>query len=208
MKKNTMLRQRTRFGAVLTLLLGIGVAQANTYTVTSTTEDATPAACSGSALSFTCTTLRDAINAANNDGNVDTINFSVSGTVPLGSTLPSITGTLTIDGTSQSITISGSSYRVLINSGMLTFKALTIAASNCSLCTGAGIYNFGGTLAVINSTFLSNSAADGGAIAAELGTLTVINSTFTNNSAGTNGYGGAIFSPAQTTVTNSTFYGN
>src|SRR5580658_9284814 len=60
--------------------------------------------------------LRDAITAANtmtatNDcaagTGTDTVNFSVSGTITLGSTLPQIANSLTIDGTGRSITISG-----------------------------------------------------------------------------------------------------
>lgn len=71
MTKNNMRKQLTLLGAALTLLLGFGVAQANTYIVT-TTADTNDGSCTASLCS-----LRDAINAANGDTGADTINFSI-----------------------------------------------------------------------------------------------------------------------------------
>ena len=80
----------------------------NTITVNNTTD---PASTSGNGF---CT-LREAINNANaksdttggdcaaGTGN-DTIVFSVSGTIPLGSSLPAIQNNLTIDGSGQTVT--------------------------------------------------------------------------------------------------------
>ena len=98
--------------------LAAGIVQAATITVNSL-ADPNPGT--------TLCVLRDAITAANTEAAVngcpagsgtDTINFSVSGTIDLGSTLPTITNTspnsLTIDGSGQSITISGQNlYRVM-----------------------------------------------------------------------------------------------
>ena len=98
--------------------LATRIAHATTITVNSL-DDPNPGT--------TLCVLRDAITAANTKAAVngcaagsgtDTINFSVSGTIDLGSTLPTITNTppnsLTIDGTGQSITISGQNlYRVM-----------------------------------------------------------------------------------------------
>ncbi|ABU58935.1 beta strand repeat-containing protein [Roseiflexus castenholzii] len=170
--------------------------------------------------------LREAILAANNDSAYnslsgcgaassldDTITFSVSGTIVLGSTLPAIVsgqGTLTIDG-GGSITVSGNnSVRVMVvNSGAdLTLRNITIA-NGSSGGFGGGIYNNGGTLTVESSTFSANSAGFGGGIFnASGGTLTVTNSTFSNNSATLGGFGGGIFNAGTLTVTNSTFSGN
>ncbi|MCS6941174.1 MAG: CSLREA domain-containing protein, partial [Roseiflexus sp.] len=148
-------------------------------------------------------TLREAILAANNapanancgagsDSN-DTITFSVSGTIPLGSVLPNIVsgqGTLTIDG-GGSVTISGNNaVRVMtVDSGAdLTLRNLTVANAS-TILSGGGVAN-SGTLTVINSSFSGNNAGSGGGIVnLGSGTLTVSNSTFSNNSAT---FGGGI----------------
>ncbi|MCX7791115.1 MAG: CSLREA domain-containing protein [Chloroflexaceae bacterium] len=166
-------------------------------------------------------TLREAILAANNapaNANCgagsaanDTITFSVSGTITLGLFLPNIVsgaGTLTIDGSGQTITISGNNaVRVMIvDSGAdLTLRNLTITNASTPL-SGGGVVN-SGTLTVSNSTFSGNSAGSGGGIVnLSSGTLTVINSTFSGNSAN---FGGGIDNAGGTvTVTNSTFSGN
>jgi hypothetical protein len=105
----------------------LGVAS-NIITVSNTAD---PASTSGNGF---CT-LREAIDNANSPGTdttggdcaagtgTDTINFSVSGTITLGSTLPAIANSspnsLTIDGSGQTITIDGAnSYQVFgVNSG-------------------------------------------------------------------------------------------
>jgi uncharacterized repeat protein (TIGR01451 family) len=232
-------RKLTLFGAALTLLLGLGVAQAqNTYTVTTANDDASAAACSGTAPTFTCATLRDAIAAANADGLSDTINFSVSGTTTLSSTLPNITDTLTITGAGQSITLSGNNISqvqafevggeavvavnnltiadfngannsAITNGGTLTLTNSTFSGNSTNF-EGGAIYN-GGTLTVTNSTFSGNSTAgglDGGGAIYNDGTLTVTDSTFSGNSTGHEG--GAIYSSfyGTLTVTDSTFSGN
>jgi predicted outer membrane repeat protein len=206
-------------------------ASGNTITVNNLTD---PASTSGNGF---CT-LREAINNANSPGTdttggdcvvgtgTDTINFSVSGTITLAQgELPTL-NTLTIDGTSQTITVDGANaYTVLaVNSGAtLTVNDLTIAHGNAS-SLGGGIDNEGGTLTVTNSTFSSNSApnGDGGGIYSGIcsgvvlmcsgGTLTVTNSTFSSNSAldgnasTSEGYGGGIAIVGGTlTVSNSTF---
>jgi hypothetical protein len=160
--------------------------------------------------------LSDAIAAANGKTGVqgcaagtgtDTIDFSLSGTITLTSSLPAIAINLTIDGRGQAITVDGaSSFQILsVNPGAtLNLQNLTIA-HGFSSGDGGGIDNTG-TLTVTNITFYDNSAdEDGGGIYNEVGTLTVANSTFSDNSAGD---GGGIDSFGTLTVTNSTFYGN
>lgn len=192
-------------GAALALLLGAGAAQAARYTVINT-NDSGPGS------------LRDAITQANDTpGVADTIDFSVSGTIVLASTLPTITDVLEIDGTGQGITISGNdAVRVMQNDSALTLIELTIANGRCSAPScgeGAGVFSRG-TLAVTNSTFSGNTTTGvirGGAISAS-GALTISNSTFSGNTA-LRSSGGAIFvnrlrpgSPL--VVTNSTFVNN
>ena len=100
----------------LLMVLGAGTAQANTIVVNSL-ADPNPGT--------TLCVLRDAITAANTETAVngcpagsgtDTINFSVGGTIELGSTLPTITNTspnsLTIDGSGQAITINGQEFSI------------------------------------------------------------------------------------------------
>jgi hypothetical protein len=84
--------------------------------------------------------------------------------------------------------------------------------------TGGGIYNFSGTVSIINSTFSGNKASrdayykgEGGAIY-NSGVLTVIDSTFSGNNLGSysglhgGGSGAAIFSDGAITITDSTFH--
>ena len=203
-------------------------------------------------------TLHDAITSANSlsatngcsagDGN-DLINFVVSSTISLQGTLPTITRTLVIDGTGQTLTIDGgSSNRIMsVGSGaVVTVKNLTLAHGG-GVPFGAAIDNEGGNLTingctfsnntailvssqvpyggailsesaaqaavlnVMNSTFSTNSAQRGGAIANLNGNLIVSASTFTSNttSGDTGVVGGAILSGTGTaSVTNSTFTKN
>ncbi len=167
-------------------------------------------------------TLREAIQEANNDADTDcpgspspaadTITFSVSGTITLGSTLPNIVdaptaGALTIDGGGH-ITISGDNLvQVMwVNSGAnLTLQNLTIA-DGYTLGVGGGIDNDSGALTVTDSTFSNNSADYGGGIDNDSGALTVTDSTFSNNSAD---YGGGIYNyNGALTVTDSAFSNN
>ncbi len=181
MKKRLM-----TLGAVLALLMGLGAAQAATYTVTNS-SDSGPGS------------LRDAIDQANATvGVADTIVFSFSGTIVLASRLPFITDELTIDGAGRSITISGGgAVQVMINLSTLTLNALTIAHGRCDgslFCStgGAGVYSQGGTLTVTNSTFSGNTADSlGGGAIRGIGTLTIRNSTFSGNSSPSS-FGGAI----------------
>src|SRR5437899_10187294 len=109
--------------------------------------------------------LRQAIIDANAAAGVaDAINFRVSGTIVLSSTLPQITDVagLTIDGAGQSITVSGNNgVGVMIVSPVakLDLRNLTIANGSVPTGSGGGILNTGGTLTLSNST-VSNNATD------------------------------------------------
>src|SRR5208337_4569750 len=143
-------------------------ASGNTITVNNTTD---PATTSGNGF---CT-LREAIDNANAKSDTtsgdcaagtgtDTINFSVSGTITLvGSGLPAIVNTLTIDGTGQTVTVSGNgSVQILTvnSSANLTVNDLTITAGG-NTTDGGDILNHG-TLTVTNSTISSGNVADDG----------------------------------------------
>ena len=144
------------------------------------------------------------------------IRFSVSGTITLGSTLPAIASTTTIDGSGQAIAVSGANaYQVLVvrSAATLNLNSMTLsdAYSNSSSGWGGAIYSQG-TLIVSNSTVSSSYAPYGGGIFNDHGSLTVTDSTVNGNSAG---YGGGIYNfgnPSGTgstlAITNSTISGN
>ena len=122
----------------------------------------------------------------------------------------------TIDGSGQTITISGNhAVRVFtVNSGVtLNLNALTIADGSITGGDGGGIYN-SGSLTVTDSTFSGNSAipasyvggGGGGIYSQYLGTLIVSNSSFSGNSAQVCGGIYSHYSPLS--VSNSTFSGN
>jgi predicted outer membrane repeat protein len=225
-------------GLLLSMLTLGGAAYANTITVNSLSDTGASGIC----------VLRDAISAANTKAAVngcaagsgnDVIVFSsgLTGTIAIGSPLPDIVNTLTINGpaaTPPAITLDGGggSYRLLqVNAGAtLNLDSLTFADSG-----GRAIAN-AGTTAVTNSTFSGNSAQGGlsGGAILNTGRLTITNSTFSGNSSpgfeagailNTSGgtmtvtdstfsrnsaefQGGAIFNDATLTVANSTFSGN
>ena len=167
-------------------------------------------------VSGTCD-LRDAIVNANGKDQsgstnctggtgTDTIVFSISGTITLGSTLPAIANTtpesLTIDGSGHAITVDGASSFQIFNvnfSAVLNLQNLTLAHGSA---TGTSGGTFGGSI-------------QGGAIDA-FGSVTITNCTFSDNQAtggagsmfGGFAQGGAIWGGYPLTVINSTFSGN
>jgi hypothetical protein len=199
---------------MIALLAATAAEAATTIAVTSTADTST-----------TACVLRDAISVANAGGGAVngcaaitdtafTIDFQsgLTGTITLGSALPTITGNLTINGptTAPGITIDGNNaYRVLfVSGGTLSINDLTIANGNPAGGGGGGIFlDNAGILTVTNSTFSGNSGKFGGGInIQDDSTLTVTNSTFSGNTAAA---GGGIYSQSGTvTVTNSTFFGN
>jgi hypothetical protein len=231
-RKLAIFRMRNPLWAAVAIALGLTLGtnvQAATITVDSLADTGAPGIC----------VLRDAITAANTmtatngcaagDGN-DTINFDITGTISLGSTLPEIADSnLTIFGpASPGITIKSGNditaivvasnatvavYRLTITnviganasifSAIYNYGTLTVTNSTISK-NNWGIHNAGGTLTIINTTFSGNSP--GGAISSGT-TMTVTNSTFFNNGQPTL-EGGAISSFAPMTVINSTFSGN
>lgn len=215
MKKQKALR--LILGAVMCVVLPIGLAPAPiAHAASLTVNTLLDNTANGDGL---CT-LREAITAANDNADYndcvatgygdDTITFSISGTITLGSQLPNIqnAGTLTIDGAGQNVTISGNDItRVFqVNFGAtLNLQNLTVTNGHAS--TGGGINN-GGTLNVTNCTFSSNSApgSSGGALQnTSDGTANIANSTFSTNNAS---MGGGISNFGALTITGSTFSGN
>ncbi len=143
-----------------------------------------------------------------------TVTFSCSGTITLTAEI-TIAADTTIDGSGQTVTISGNhAVRVFqVNPGAtLDLSSLTIANGAAGMDErGGGIFN-SGTLNLNHSTLTGNRAGGiygGAGIYNNGGMLTVSNSTFTGNSGGTYTIGGGISNNTGTvTVTNSIFAGN
>ena len=87
------------------------------------------------------------------------------------------------------------------------FTVVNSTFVNNSATNGGAIYNDGSKFAVVNSIFINNSATSGGVIYHIGPNFTIVNSTFVNNSAD---YGGAIYNSGSIhcTVVNSTFVNN
>jgi hypothetical protein len=149
--------------------------------------------------------LRDAIASAHSG---DTINFGVSGTIKLNSTL-SVNTSLTINGLGAGVAISGNnSVQVFVISGGITVTILGLTIENGNFGGypyGSGIAN-GGTLTLYDSTVSGNSASDFVGGIYNYGTLTLTNSTVSGNSAPSEV--GGIFNNGGLTLTNSTVSGN
>lgn len=182
------------------------IGSANTFTVTTTSDDPADAG-----------SLRTAINQVNAGAGGDTINFSsVTGTITVGSTL-NITKSVTINGPGANLlSISGNDavrvFSVASTAANTVISGMTITHGNATVApnfNGGGI-SAAAALTVNNCTFSYNKAGNGalntGAAILSSATLTVNNSTFYNNQAIT-GEGGAIFG-STLEVNDSTFYNN
>ncbi len=206
----------TRLAAVAAALcLCAAGAHASTWTVDTLNDDSTTTSAAAqtncqAGNSNTCA-LRDAILAASAD---DTIDFSVTGTITLTSTLPAINIALTITGPgANQLTISGAgTYQAMTigNSAAPTvsISGVTIANGKSTTSGGGGIQLGQGTLTIANCAFAGNSSSHGGGAISSSGSLSVISSTFSNNSATSSTGGGAIASVGPATVTDSTFSSN
>ncbi len=221
MSESTPSRARLETALVLIVCLFVSVGGASGAQISvNTTEDVvdTDGDCS----------LREAIMAANTnqmkDGcpaggpgmEMDTISFTVSGTITLAGPLPALDffaiGPLTIDGPgAANLTINGNNTGPILEVGngrSLNVQALTIADGLLTgFATGAALRN-NGTLTVSHTTFSNNRVeSQGGAISSgNSATLTVTHSTFSGNRG--NSGGGAIVSGGAMTVSNSTFTDN
>ncbi len=115
--------------------------------------------------------LREAITATNNGiSGADTINFAVSGTITIGSSLPTITQPLTIDGTTAPgyqipATLPGDSSGPFdLNAFMTTYNTLTTRLANvpADLTPGSTTYTAGLTVKISASTYIFGTFFDFG----------------------------------------------
>ena len=206
---------RAGFGAVCVLLLGSAavppLARAAVLTV-STTVDLPGTVC-GSPCS-----LRQAVNAANAAGGVNTISFAVDGPFAL------TTGVeLFVDGSqSQTLTITGNgrTHTIIAGEGVtrllevgagatVNVSGVTLRDGNAGAGDGGAILNIG-TLAVDDSTITSNVAGvrGGGIRNAPRSSLVVTETLISGNSAGVVGGGIANGGDSRLDVSHSVISGN
>lgn len=161
--------------------------------------------------------LRQAMLDAFADPGADTINVTVSGTVTLASSLPTVNDAdgLVIDASGADFTINGANAHVafLVDGGVLEVRSLTITETWRNTFGGPALWvRGGGSATVIDSYFHDNQAVatthGGGAVVAnENSILTVRGSTIADNF--TRGNAGAIHVVSATaTIENTTISGN
>jgi CSLREA domain-containing protein len=189
--------------------------------VVNTDEDSNDGFCDAYIADITDCTLREAINYASSIGGADTITFADNYTITLGSELPAVTDTITINGNGAINTIiqanaapNTANHRIFhVSTGNLILNQMTIRHGVCNgLCAsagtvGGGIYvTFGGTLAINNSLISANYADDGGAgLYNSQGTVIITNSTFSDHSFPSSG---TITNNGSMTIANSTIKDN
>jgi uncharacterized repeat protein (TIGR01451 family)/CSLREA domain-containing protein len=189
--------------------------------------DATPGDYQCSTSGGVCT-LRAAIQEANAITACSplTINFSVAGTIDLGSVLPDLNHpNLTIDNGTDPTTltvrrVSSGNYRIftIANGRTVTIKGVTVRDGDVSALSGAaaiggGIYiNNNGNLTLNDCVVSNNVATSGGGIFLAFATMTINRSAIRDNAifTGTNGVQDAagIFAGGTITMTDSTISGN
>lgn len=220
--------RRTLIPAALTLsgiMFFCANAQAATYTVDTTADNAALNACTAAANDCS---LRGAITAAGITAESDTINFSIpagdAGCTAAGVCTITLTGgelIITSSTSTRTVTITNSTgaSNLLISgnnqsrvfrvedAGNLTLNGITVtkgkATSSDADGHGGGIRNDGATVTLINSIVSGNTAQhEGGGIFNRIGgALTVTNSAISGNLAGQGG--GGIYNRGTATLTNS-----
>jgi hypothetical protein len=171
-----------------------------------------------------------AINTANTNPGVDTINLAPGGTYTLTAVdngapgpginagangLPAITSQIAINGNGATIQRSSAAsipdFRIfrIGSAGDLTIDGVTIRGGRGF--NGGGVLNdIGATLRIVNSTVTDNGGAEGGGIFNFRGTLTIVNSTISYNTGfgGRTGGGVLTFQALATSIINSTIFEN
>lgn len=165
------------------------------------------------ACGVTDCTLREAVNAANANGDASTINFKPGLSGAIANTLSpgglELTNPVTINGPgARTLTISGNSLArifYILPGCVATVSGLTIANGNSGFGVDGGAINNSGALTLLNCSVLNNRGNSGGGVAS-VGTMSVTNCTFAANQA--SDHGGAVLNTGSAAITNSTFFGN
>lgn len=185
-----------------TIMLGmafVSTAQAADFTVTSTADSNDPG------------TLRTAINDV--DASIDIENRIIfqpglSGTINLGSMLPTLPDKLKIEGPgSDELTIDGGDANpIFFSMSDVTISGLTL--KNGYSPAGGGAVIFGGGTSVLDRVRIESSdSMTGGGVLMEGGTFTIKDSQLIDNTANVGG-GGFVASGADVLITGTTISGN
>jgi fibronectin-binding autotransporter adhesin len=197
----------------------IGAFEAVIFIVTTTADEdnGTPDPSQG-----TGTSLREAINAANNLSDAiivfDPTVFATHQTITLGGTQLVITNSMIITGPAAGVTVDANNrsrvFTINLSGITVSMSGLTITGGNSVGSTfngeGGGIYLNNGNLTLLGCTVSNNSADSGGGIAkrsSAAGVLTVTDCAITGNTS--NSSGGGIFNlDGPLTITGSTIANN
>jgi hypothetical protein len=202
--------------AIVASLAFAAAAQGANYMVTGTGDSASPDPCTPDGQAFTCTTLRAAVNLANQDVDSPTISFASPGTVTLtAGPLDLQAGTIDITGLGPlSTVISGndSSTVFTVEPGVdATLALMTIRDGTNDSGNGGNISVRPDGQLLLGYVHVTGGSAARGAGVANAGELDVLASLFDGNVASTTGgaiYDAAIDGPASTTVVSSTLAAN
>lgn len=150
------------------------------------------------------TTLREAVIAANFDGDADTITFDLGPgfqVIGLSRPLPELSTNISIQGPGAGLLnvrrIGPDEFRIFTTSGDVSLSDMTITDGVAD--TGGGIYARGGTLSIRRCTITGNSARDTGGGIRNHGILVMSDSTISGNYAP--GGGGAMWNEADAAAT-------
>ena len=150
------------------------------------------------------TSLREAINFANDDADTNAITFGADVTnITVSSSLPVITSSLSVTGSDAGVTIAKAEensnnitiFEVTGAQTGATFDRLTISGADSALTNNGGTVNVLGSLFNGNFTGVQNNS----------GTATITNSTFVGNFGGIGNGSGATLNATNVTVTSGAF---
>ena len=189
---------------VFTCLMGMTVEPASAATlVVNSLDDTDDGLCGPVHCS-----LREAIKAANGSPGADTILFTGSGTITLGSDLPwilSAGGALTIDGTGWNITVSGAgAYRPFFIDTEANLTLVKLTVRNGYGISGGGIYNRG-TVTLQNCLLSTNRARDYGGGIFTQGPLVLSNTGLSSNTVDLYDGGGLYIDSGEVQITGGIF---
>jgi predicted outer membrane repeat protein len=178
----------------------------STWTVTTTSDDATGVAANCQPGSLNPCTLRDAIASA---ASGDTITFQsgLTGTISVGSAMAIQNTTLTIAGPGGGAIVltPAAANTVVLAIWNSTASISGLSFANGQYVDGDAILTSGSNVTLTNVVFSNNSGMDGIVFNGGGSTMTIDNCAFINNSAP---FGGAIYGGGPLTITNSVFSGN
>jgi hypothetical protein len=204
--------------AVLASLVVAGPSFADNYVVNGTADPAVLPPCEGSSPNFTCSTLRAAVNEANDAANADIIVLVVPGDFVLSTGPLTLTSNVTIGGAgpnTSTIVANGNTRAITVTSGgQASLTGMTIRGGVFTTGDGNGgniLVEPGGEV-YLTLTRVTGGTANRGAGISNSGTLTINSSLIDTNTAHFVGGGihndGSSGAPAELNVINSTIAAN